>query len=275
MKVRFFTALGIAVFGIPILIFSHTIAFPIALSVVSLIATYEILRVIGGVKYYSLAIPSYVLAVTLPLGGYFAKGNYKEYIILVALVLSVFLLYLFSIAVFMARKITFSKIAESFSSVTYITACLTAMCILRYLPNGMWNLILVIIGAWISDIFAYIVGTLFGKHKLIPSISPKKSVEGSIAGVVLTAGVFVLYGYIISRVTSLTPNYLVLLISGIIVPIISQLGDLMASLIKREYGVKDFSNILPGHGGILDRFDSVIPVSMVLLIVCTVFPPFI
>ncbi len=112
---------------------------------------------------------------------------------------------------------------------------------------------LVFIAALCSDIFAYFIGCSFGKHKLCPEVSPKKSVEGAIgglAGAALCSGLFGSFVY---------PNILVhCIIIGIFGGAFSQCGDLIASLFKRKMGIKDYGNLIPGHGGILDRFDSVL-----------------
>ena len=129
--------------------------------------------------------------------------------------------------------------------------------------------------AWACDVFAYLVGSLIGKHKLIPEISPKKTVEGAIGGVVFTVLFCLAYGFALDKIVdNMSVNYVFLAICGVILPIVSQLGDLTASLIKREYGVKDYGKIFPGHGGVMDRFDSVVAVSTILLILCILFPPF-
>ena len=122
--------------------------------------------------------------------------------------------------------------------------------------------------------FAYLVGSAIGKHKLIPEISPKKTVEGAIGGIVFTALACLLYGFILEKFFALSVNYLFLAVIGVILSVVSQLGDLFASMIKREYGVKDYGNIFPGHGGIMDRFDSVLATSTILLILTIIFPPF-
>jgi phosphatidate cytidylyltransferase len=123
---------------------------------------------------------------------------------------------------------------------------------------------------------AYVVGSLIGKHKLIPEISPKKTVEGAIGGVVGAIIAFLLFGLILDlAVEGMEVRYLVLAIYAAILAVVSQLGDLIASLIKREHGVKDYGNLLPGHGGIMDRFDSILAVSTILLILCLVVPPII
>ena len=120
------------------------------------------------------------------------------------------------------------------------------------------------------------MGRLLGKHKLIPEISPKKTVEGSIGGVVFAVLAMLLFGFIVdSFFGDITVNYLVLGLMGFVLSIISQIGDLIASSLKREYGVKDYSNLLPGHGGIMDRFDSVMSVSVLTMLLCMIYPPFV
>jgi phosphatidate cytidylyltransferase len=112
-----------------------------------------------------------------------------------------------------------------------------------------------------TDTFAYFTGMLFGKHKLIPAVSPKKTVEGAVGGTLFAIGFTVLYGFIIGKVSSASPNYLALVLVSLLVSILSQCGDLVMSLIKRKYGIKDYGKLFPGHGGVLDRFDSIIVTS--------------
>ena len=276
MKVRILTSIGIGIVGIPILIFSKYIVFPIALSLFALFAVYEMLRVLGAEKKYFISVPVYLMALAFPIGAFFARDDKViPYLMCLAGVLFGYLLYLFFFAVFMRGSVKYTQISEIFSSVTYIVASFTALSVIRYMPNGVWNLSLVFLAAWGTDIFAYFVGTFIGKHKLIPEISPKKTVEGSVGAIILDIGAFILFGFIVSLATDVSANYLILALSGLLLSVISQLGDLIASLIKREHGVKDYGNILPGHGGIMDRFDSVLAVPTVLMMICILFPPFV
>ena len=133
--------------------------------------------------------------------------------------------------------------------------------------TGAALLFVALIGAWATDIFAYLVGVTVGKHKLCPAISPKKSVEGSIGGVVGVVLLLTLYcrfglTYFIPAFATV-PIWAYLLL-GIACGFLSQIGDLTASMIKRHFGIKDYGKIFPGHGGILDRFDSLFFVAPVV-----------
>lgn len=275
MKVRVLTSIGMAVIGIPILIFSQYIVFPIVLSLIAFLGVFEMLRTLGIGKNLFISIPAYIFALFFPFYAYFVKAEQLvEYILILAMVFFAYLLYLFALGVFMRGKLQFSAISEAFATVFYIVTAFTALCVLRYMTNGIWNLSLVFVGAWGCDVFAYLVGSMIGKHKLIPEISPKKTIEGSIGGIVFAAIGYLLFGFILSKTVALTPNYLILGIAGVLIAIVAQIGDLIASFIKRERGVKDYGRIFPGHGGIMDRFDSVLAVSTVLMAVCILFPPF-
>ncbi len=119
---------------------------------------------------------------------------------------------------------------------------------------------------WTTDTFAYFSGMMFGKRKLLPRVSPKKTIEGSIGGFVASFVLSLLFSIFLVKGISYTKIMLIILIASIL----AQLGDLVASYVKREYGLKDFGRILPGHGGVMDRFDSVIVV-VSFLYLCQVF----
>ncbi len=278
MKIRIITAAGMAVFGIPLLIFSKYIIFAIALSALSLIALFEMFRVIGIEKNYALSIPAYCIGVALPFMSYFFAESYNlSFILLCAALLFAYLVYTFFVAVFMRGRLKFTEISEAFTVATYIIFSFTSLAVMRFIDvdKGLWYIVLVLVCAWGSDVFAYFTGRLFGRHKLIPEVSPKKTVEGAIGGIICAAGLSVLYGFIIQSATDLTPNYIVLAVCGLVLSAVSQVGDLIASLIKREHGVKDYGNIFPGHGGVMDRFDSVLSIATVLLAICLIFEPFV
>ena len=129
--------------------------------------------------------------------------------------------------------------------------------------NGIWYVWFIFGGAWFSDIFAFLIGKKFGKHKL-SKVSPNKSWEGSIAGLVGGVIFFLVFTKILHVLQIVELNYIIMGILGGIVSLISQIGDLSASSIKRYCDVKDFSNLMPGHGGMLDRFDSILFIAPVV-----------
>ena len=276
MRIRTITSAIILAIMVPILILSEYVIYPIALALVALMAVFEFLRVFGIHKKPMLAVPAYIIALVLPLCSYLVKNvvDHMPYILVSAGIIFAYMLYAMVVAVFSRGAVTISTVAETFFAVTYVVISFTGLCLIRYFSQGMWHLGLVFIGAWVCDCGAYIVGSLFGRHKLIPNISPKKTVEGAIGGIVLTIAASLLYGHLLHIFSAVNVNYLILAIAGLILSVVGQLGDLIASLIKREHGVKDYGSILPGHGGIMDRFDSVLAVSSVLMIICLVCPPF-
>ena len=276
MKVRILTGLCLAAVSIPILIFSQYIVYPIFLSLLCLMATYEMLRVFKKEKCREVAIPSLLFALAYPLAPYFVVGAEQPGYGLLLLVLGIFvyMFYLFTVAVAHKGKMPLQEFFSAFTMVSYILVGFSSLCFLRYLPYGFFQFLLVFLTAWGSDIFAYFVGTFIGKHKLIPEVSPKKTVEGAIGGIVCTFALVMLYGFLIARFTDAEANYIVLAVLGLVLPVISQVGDLIASLVKREAGIKDYGRIFPGHGGVMDRFDSILAVSVAMLIITMIVPPF-
>ncbi len=275
MKVRTITSAIIIATLLPIVLFSKYVVYPIALAIFAFCAVFELLRVLSVHRCWVISIPAYAMAIAFPLISYFITGEHRvAYLLIVAAVIFAYLIYMMCVSVFSKGRITVSKITEVFGVFTYVSVSFTSLCLIRYIEHGVYCMCFAFIAAWISDCMAYIVGSLVGKHKLIPDVSPKKTVEGAIGGILFSGVAAVLFGFIVSSITGIVANYLTLLISGIVLAVISQIGDLIASLIKREHGVKDYGNLLPGHGGIMDRFDSVLAVSTPLLIICMVFPLF-
>ena len=280
MKQRVLTSIVFLAVIVPIILLSEYIVYPVALALLSFMAVFEMLRVLGLHKKKRVCWFAYLVSLIPPIFAHdMFLGEDAEhamlYLIIIAAVIFVYLIYLMGAAVFSKGALTVSELSEVFLTVTYITVSFSALSLLRYIKGGEVVFLLVFIGAWVSDVGAYFVGSLIGKHKLIPDVSPKKTVEGSIGGILLASVVFVIYGLLIDTLSdTLNPNYAVLAAAGALISVVSQVGDLIASLIKRERGVKDYGTILPGHGGIMDRFDSIIAVSVPLLIICLVFAPF-
>ena len=144
-----------------------------------------------------------------------------------------------------------------------------------FIPNGWFYMVIGLFAPWGTDTFAYFTGVAFGKHKIVPHISPKKTWEGCIGGTIFCAISVTVYcclvTYRIDHIEmGIVPYGIITFFLGILIAIMSQLGDWFCSVIKRRTGIKDFSNIFPGHGGMLDRFDSAfftLPTAMLLAII--------
>lgn len=155
------------------------------------------------------------------------------------------------------REISFNELIFTLAMTITVAYFFSAIVLVRQTEMGLWNLILIFVLAWIPDTGAYLCGSLFGKHKLAPVISPKKTVEGAVGGMIFNVGFAYLYAWLIATFASVSVNYLAVLPYAILGTLIAMLGDLTASLIKRHYNVKDYGTLIPGHGGIMDRFDSI------------------
>lgn len=164
-------------------------------------------------------------------------------------------LILFAQVICTNMKTNFKDIAYTLFGIIYVIGCILFIALIRGMENGRILTWFAIIAAWGSDTFAYLIGCRFGKHKL-SKISPKKSVEGAIAGVVAATVIAVLYAVVMNNLYNLEYSYIFVTIITIILSIIGQIGDFAASSIKRYVDVKDYSNLIPGHGGMLDRIDS-------------------
>ena len=139
-----------------------------------------------------------------------------------------------------------------FFAIVYVAVMLSFIYLTRMLPNGQYHVWLIFLCSWGCDTCAYCVGMLIGKHKMAPVLSPKKSVEGAVGGVIGAALLGTVYG---AATGGPMMEYALICAVG---ALISMVGDLAASAIKRNQEIKDYGTLIPGHGGILDRFDSVI-----------------
>lgn len=193
-----------------------------------------------------LEIIGYAGAVLYYLSLVWDKRGYEEIAIVLALILLMFV-YVFSYPKYEAQQIM-----AAFFGIVYVAVMLSFIYMTRMLPNGKFDVWLIFICSWGCDTFAYCVGMLIGKHKMAPLLSPKKSVEGAVGGIIGAVLLGVVYGMVTGS-TMVTYG----IICGV-GALISMIGDLAASAIKRQTGIKDYGRLIPGHGGILDRFDSVI-----------------
>ena len=166
-------------------------------------------------------------------------------------------------------QLPFNQVAITMVAGLLIPFLLSALVRIRLMDNGVYLIAAPFVMAFLPDVGAYLVGCAIGKHKLCPNISPKKTVEGLCGGFLGGIVGMLVYALVLQKFFGVTPNYFFAAIYGVIGAAAATFGDLMFSVIKRQTGIKDYGNLLPGHGGILDRFDSVTivaPVAELLLL---------
>lgn len=184
----------------------------------------------------------------------------------------IIIVYLFCRIIFQHQRFRIEDMAYTLFGILYIPFLLSFAVATRNLEGGFMYIWLIIIGSTVTDMFAYFIGVAFGKTRIVPQISPKKTVEGSIGGVLGCMLVMILYSVlVINRFGATTIPVYHFAILGLLCGTVSQLGDWAASALKRTTGIKDFGKLIPGHGGIMDRVDSILFVSPLVYIYVRLF----
>ena len=220
--------------------------------VVSCIGMFELYRVFQ-VEKSLLALAGYLAAVV------FYCNLEWTFLPDILMLFMGFMILLMFIYVFSYPKYKADQVMAVFFGVFYVAVMLSYVYQIRMLENGLYLAFLVFFCSWGCDTCAYCVGMLIGKHKMSPKLSPKKSIEGAVGGVLGSALLTALYCFIFRGPMALTGAEIgILALIAAIAGLISMVGDLTASAIKRNYDIKDYGHLIPGHGGILHRFDSMI-----------------
>ena len=217
---------------------------------ISLIGLYELYRVMK-IERSAPGFVGYAAVVAY----YWIMGNREQYVTFLAIIS---LMILMTIYVVTFPKYGTEQITVAFFGIFYVGIMFSYLYQVREMPDGKYLVWLILLSSWGCDTFAYCAGKLFGKHKMTPKLSPKKSVEGGIGGIAGAALLGVLYALAINKWGNAGAGIVRFAIIGAAGGAISQVGDLAASAIKRNHNIKDYGKLIPGHGGILDRFDSVI-----------------
>ncbi|MBQ0098149.1 MAG: phosphatidate cytidylyltransferase [Oscillospiraceae bacterium] len=254
MKKRIISAVvGIAL-CILILIFGemNSIVVSLAVSVINALCVYELLSAAKLQEKLLLFISSIAFAFLAPL------FSYSNVLFIVVLV---YILFTFGVMVFCHKSIKPNEVFYTFCGTLLLSISFTSLTYTACKDNrytAFWC-VLILAVPWLADSAAYFVGSFMGKTKLCPEISPKKTVEGAVGGVLGGIAASMLVGLIFMLIyREATVNFIALLIIGVVNSVLSILGDLTFSVNKRYWEIKDYGSIMPGHGGALDRFDSVI-----------------
>ena len=261
---------------VPVLFLADTVALPIGVALFALIAAYEILHCVGLHKNLWLSLPMYLMSGAYPFVLRYMAG---DGLALMPLFMCVPLMTTLAVAVFSHGKVDIRDASSGYVLWVYSFVGFMALIYMHdMIAGGQYFYLLAFLGAWITDIFAYFTGKLLGKHKLIPDVSPKKTVEGAIGGVVFCVLSFVGFALLYNSLWVVEGagklSLVLMAVIGVLVSVVSQIGDLSLSLLKRKYGIKDFGKVFPGHGGVMDRFDSVLAVSIMLLVCFTTLSVF-
>lgn len=257
LKVRVTSALIGAVFVLG-MTFAMPSVFHIAVAIACFIMLYELHDTFGIKGKRPLLLLNYLFAAVLLFAqAFLSRDN-------IVLVLTAYLMLLLTATVLFYKTVHFSDAAYSFFAMVYSVLLPMHLIGIRVMEHGVALIFLAFLGAWMPDTFAYFSGSLLGKHKLIPAVSPNKTVEGAVGAVLGAVISFLVFALVTSIGFGYSVRYPALLVLALICGVTAQLGDLSASVIKRECHKKDFGNFLPGHGGILDRIDSLVFIAPVV-----------
>lgn len=270
-------AVGIPL-GILVLVFNNEHLIAAVLAFFAVTAVYEILK---STKYIEHKVISAISLVSTL--AFMALFCYVKNDLALPAAGFIFVTALFAAMLFNHKQVSFKEVAF----VSFVTFCIplsfSTLALFRFEhpEHGIFLIVYVLGVTWIADGGAYFAGTFLGKHKLCPEISPKKTWEGFFGGIV-SAGVFAallgygyqLWDYLFTGEHNFSVNIIVFVLAALVSAVLGVVGDLSASLLKRRCDIKDFGNLLPGHGGIMDRFDSVLFVSPFIYLIFSIFFPF-
>ena len=256
MKTRVLFGVGGAIFVVAVLFFCPPVVAQLCMMALSVIAAQEFTAAVAGKDSRPLQAAAMLLALGTSMAS--ARNSYSEYWLRAMLLAGVVVL--FAMLLRCHKKIGFTEIAGAYFGgilIPYLLMSLIRMFTMTE-ANGKVYILIPLLAAWGSDTFALFAGMAFGRHKLAPVISPQKTVEGSIGGVAGAVVLMVLYGLAANALAEAGMSIALCVALGLFGAVLGQVGDLSFSIVKRKSGIKDYGKIFPGHGGVLDRFDSVI-----------------
>jgi len=225
-------------------------------SLIAVIGAYELMHATGEAKNTRLYVWPCLSAAAIPLGYYFDAGELTVRVCLTALMVLLFAEAVFSYGG--KKEVPFSSVLTGFFAGLLIPACLASLVGLRLMENGGALIIMAFVITAVSDTGGYFGGMFFGKHKGVIKCSPNKSLEGFIGSFIAGIVGILIFGLIMDKAVGISVNYGLLILYAALGNVTTQIGDLAFSVVKRQHGIKDYGNLMPGHGGVLDRFDSMI-----------------
>jgi len=272
MKIRIISSI-VGLILLAAVIFLGKLAITVAIFLLAVMGVYEFYKSASKAGYKPVSIIGYISCFSILFIGF--NGNLKNMNFNLEQSLSYFslglyaaLVLLFAMIIFLHEKYNLLDISITLFGIIYVVFLFSFVVLTRNMENGAMYFWLILIGAWATDTAAYFTGYIWGKRKILPAISPKKTLEGSIGGIlgciIVTTiyGFFMNYYFLKNSIADIAPYHFIIL--GTINGVISQVGDWGASAIKRFVKTKDYGWIMPGHGGVLDRFDSILFIAPVV-----------
>ena len=247
-------------------------ALAVVVACIAGMASFELLRCAKVAHHNGMYIFTALAAALIPLGHAYGFGSWTARAVAIVLMAALFLPALGRYGT--EREIPFEHIIVCLFGGVGIPLFLSALVQLKRFDNGQFYVLLPVISAFTTDIGAYFFGVFLGKHRGITQVSPNKSLEGYIGGILSGCLFMLLYGLLVEDFGGIEVRLPVMALYGLLGSVITEIGDLSFSLIKRQCGVKDYGTLLPGHGGMMDRFDSTIFAAPMLLLLVEVLPAF-
>jgi phosphatidate cytidylyltransferase len=237
----------------------------IIISLIAAIGLYEFYNSISKVRVNPIKIAGYLSIIPLLLLSIKSMNLFTvDFNYVIGITLFVIIFICMATIVFKHKSYNIVDVCATLFGTAYVPFLLSFIILIRNMDNGGILIWLIFIGAWGTDTMAYICGRLFGKRKIIPEISPKKTLAGTIGGILGCILLMCIYGFIVNDFYGLKMAFSGLILLGLLCGVVSQIGDWAASAIKRYVNIKDFGYIMPGHGGVLDRFDSILAVAPII-----------
>lgn len=240
-----------------VILYLPKITLNVIVTLIALFATYELTKAITQIGYFPIKFFCYISCFFL-----LPVGIIEEYFLNIGALILIIAILIYGFIIKKEKK-DMNHIWATFFPILYIPFLLSHVVKAYYITKlnmdiGRYVIWYMLFGAAITDMFAHMIGSRFGKHKLSPYLSPNKTIEGAIGGIIGNVIIYLCYTYILNCYFDFSLNYIIIGLIGVFISGIAQMGDLVASGIKRMTKIKDFGNIMPGHGGVLDRIDSIL-----------------
>ena len=255
-----------------VLFFLPPVWLAVLMAAICAMASFELLRATGVAHHNGMYVFTALAAAAIPIGVWQDCGTQVTQVTALLLMVVIFWI---AIRLYDHEKpVRFEDVLVCLFGGLMIPCALSSLVALKGMEQGRYLVLLPVICAFLTDGGAYFAGMFLGKHRGVTRVSPNKSLEGYVGGIVSGALFLLIYGVVLERLAGLDASLSVLAVYGLVGSAVTELGDLSFSFVKRQFGVKDYGHLLPGHGGMLDRFDSMIFAAPTLMLLVEVCPPF-